>query len=175
LDIKRTEPGSELSGSCQELEQRVILKMFQYNIFMHYFPSNSSRWREIMKKLISAALGLLFVIILASCGSNSEKAEDQVIGKTFIYEGEGLLGDDFTITFNEDYTFSYSEGTASSHLGYGTWSVEGTVITLVEPGMDAEMKNRFEINDNQITWLEEDSTNFIYVQLKDGEVFRAEE
>jgi hypothetical protein len=41
--------------------------------------------------------------------------------------------------------------------------------------MDAEMKNRLEINGNQLTWLEEDSTNFIYVKLKDGEVFRTGE
>jgi hypothetical protein len=114
-------------------------------------------------------------MVLTSCVSNSKKMEDNVIGKTFIYEGEGLLGDDFKITLNEDNTFSYSEGAASSHLGFGTWSIEGSVITLVETGMDAEMKNRLEINGNQLTWLEEDSANFIYVKLKDGEVFRTGE
>jgi hypothetical protein len=31
-------------------------------------------------------------MVLTSCGSNSKKMEDNVIGKTFIYEGEGLLG-----------------------------------------------------------------------------------
>jgi hypothetical protein len=94
-----------------------------------------------------------------------------VVGKTFIYEGEGLQGDDFTITFNE-YTFSYSEGRASSHLGFGTWSIEGNMIALVEN--DPEMKNNFEINDNQLTWMEKGSDNFIYVKLTDGAVFQVE-
>jgi hypothetical protein len=102
-----------------------------------------------------------------------EAETKDVTGKTFIYEGEGLQGDDFTITFNEDSTFSYSEGTASSHAGFGTWSIEGNVITLTEN--DPEMQNSFEINDHQLTWLEKDSDNFIYVQLTDGAVFQVEE
>jgi hypothetical protein len=95
-----------------------------------------------------------------------------VIGKTFIDEGKGLQGDDFTITFNEDNTFSYSEGIASSHTGLGTWSIEGNVITLYEN--DPEMKNSFEIKDDQLIWLEKESDNFIYIKLTDGEVFQAE-
>jgi hypothetical protein len=93
---------------------------------------------------------------------------EDVIGKTFIYEGEGLQGDDFTITFDE-YTFSYSEGIASSHLGFGTWSIDGNIITLAES--DPEMKNNFEIGDEQLIWLEKDSDNFTYIKLTDGEAF----
>jgi hypothetical protein len=125
-----------------------------------------------MKKVISFVLCLVFVVALTSCGSKSEKIEDNVIGKKFIYSGEGLDGDDFAITFNEDHTFTYSEGRASSHMGYGEWSIEGTIITLAES--DPEMNNNFEIGDDQLKWLEEGSSNFIYVKLKNGEVFQVE-
>jgi hypothetical protein len=128
----------------------------------------------VMKKVISLVLCLVFVVALTSCGSKSEKIEDNVIGKKFIYSGEGLDGDDFAITFNEDNTFTYSEGRASSHLGYGEWSIEGKIITLVENLETDKRKNRFEINDNQLKWLEEGSSNFIYVKLKNGEVFQVE-
>jgi hypothetical protein len=84
------------------------------------------------------ALGWEFSFEVEIIDESSEATEDvkanwsvfeDVIGKTFIYEGEGLQGDDFIITFDE-YTFSYSEGMASSHLGLGTWSIEGNIITL---------------------------------------------
>jgi hypothetical protein len=133
-----------------------------------------------MKKVISIVLCLFLVVILASCGDNSENkeeddfnTEENVIGKTFIYEGEGLQGDDFKITINEDNTFSYYEGAASSHLGVGTWSQEGNIITLVEN--DSERKNSFEISDTQLIWQENNSDNFIYVKLTDGEVFQLTE
>jgi hypothetical protein len=126
----------------------------------------------VMKKVISFVLCLVFVVALTSCGSKNEKIEDNVIGKKFIYSGEGLDGDDFAITFNEDHTFTYSEGRASSHMGYGEWSIEGTIITLAES--DPEMNNNFEIGDDQLKWLEEGSSNFIYVKLKNGEVFQVE-
>jgi hypothetical protein len=112
--------------------------------------------------------GAWYVFATEDIKANWNVFED-VIGKTFIYEGKGLQGDDFTITFDE-YTFSYSEGIASSHLGFGTWSIEENMITLVEN--DPEMKNNFEINNNQLTWMEKESDNFIYVKLTDGAVFR---
>jgi hypothetical protein len=132
-----------------------------------------------MKKVISIVLCLFLVTTLAFCGDNHEKIEEdnnfnieeKVIGKTFIYEGEGLRWDDFTITFNENNTCSYSEGIESSHLGFGTWSLKGNIITLVEN--NPEMKNNFEINDDQLIWLQKDSDNFIYVKLMDGVVFQA--
>jgi hypothetical protein len=126
----------------------------------------------VMKRVISFVLCLVFVAALTSCGSKSEKIADNVIGKKFIYSGEGLDGDDFAITFNKDHTFTYSEGRASSHMGYGEWSIEGTIITLAES--DPEMNNNFEIGDDQLKWLEEGSSNFIYVKLKNGEVFQVE-
>jgi hypothetical protein len=36
------------------------------------------------------------------------------------------------------------------------------------------MNNNFEIGDGQLKWLEEGSSNFIYVKLKNGEVFQVE-
>jgi hypothetical protein len=125
-------------------------------------------------------LGWEFSFEVEIIDESSEATEDvkanrnvfeDVIGKTFIYEGEGLQGDDFTITFDE-YTFSYSEGIASSHLGFGTWSIEGNMITLTES--DPEIKNNFEIGDDQLIWLEKDSDNFTYVKLTDGEAFLLE-
>jgi hypothetical protein len=50
--------------------------------------------------------------------------------------------------------------------------VKGNIITLAES--NPEMKNNFEIGDEQLIWMEKDSDNFTYVKLTDGEAFLLE-
>jgi GntR family transcriptional regulator/MocR family aminotransferase len=57
-------------------------------------------------------------------------------------------------------------------LNYSSLNMEGLEEALLE--IKAALIHN-EINDHQLTWLEKDSDNFIYVQLTDGAVFQVEE
>ena len=95
-----------------------------------------------------------------------ENYADYVTDRTFVYDKEGVEGE-FTIHIDKDGTFSYSEGIASSYLGYGNWSVEDNILTIT----DDMFTNRFEIEEGKLIWREEGSDNFTYIKLTDGEEF----
>ena len=91
-------------------------------------------------------------------------------GKIYHYEGEGF-GGDFAITIKEDGSFTYYEGLLSSYMGYGEWSVSGNILTLTDQA-ETERVNHFRIEGDNLIFIEEGSTNFIYVTVKENEVFR---
>jgi len=92
-------------------------------------------------------------------------------GKTYVYENEGIMGS-FTITLYNDGTFSYYEGMASSYLGFGSWKQEGDIITMTDDGTGGYgLVNRFKLNGNDLIFVEDGSSNFIYVKVQDGEQF----
>lgn len=100
-----------------------------------------------------------------------EIPENERFGKTYTYEKEGIMGD-FTITLFNDGTFSYYEGMASSYLGFGSWKREGDTITMTDDehgGMG--LVNRFEFDKTDLIFVEEGSSNFIYVKVQNGERF----
>ena len=102
---------------------------------------------------------------------DSTAPNKSVRGKTFLYEGEGILGS-FTITLYEDKTFTYYEGMASSYLGMGTWSQEGDVVTLTDDTQSGYgLINHFRLEGNDLIFIEEDSANFIYVKVRNGDEF----
>lgn len=100
--------------------------------------------------------------------------ETPILGTSYIYlyEKDGF-GGEFTISILEDGTFSYYEGMFSSHLGMGTWSINGDVITLTEDteGSAYEFINHFKMVEDKLIFIEEGSTNFLYIKVKDGEAF----
>lgn len=111
-----------------------------------------------------AALGL--ILALAGC-SKAVTAED-LAGKVYQYEKEGF-GGNFTITLEEDGTFTYYEGGLSSYIGSGDWSLEGETLTLRE-------QNRhftFRAEKDRLIFREEDSGDFTYLTVADGEKFTA--
>ena len=90
-------------------------------------------------------------------------------GYTYVYEGEGFP-DKFAITLFEDGTFSYYEGMLSSYIGLGTWVEEDGIVTLTtKSGYD--LVHRFRREENALTFITEDSDNFIYVKVTDSERF----
>lgn len=98
-------------------------------------------------------------------------ADGTVAGKTYLYENEGILGD-FSLTLYEDSTFFYSEGMASSYMGMGTWTQDGDIITLTDNEMAGYIRiNHFKIDGGDLVFLAEDSSNFIYVKVQNGERF----
>ena len=89
-------------------------------------------------------------------------------GKIFVYEKEGF-GSDFTIKLHADGTLGYYEGMLSSHIGMGTWAVEGDILTLHEDTFDRTF--RFRVQDGALHFLREGSDQFTYIKVADGTRF----
>lgn len=122
-----------------------------------------------MKKLFSAlSLLLLFSVLIITLSACSEpKNPDAPIGK-YIYEGEGF-GGDFTLTIKADGTFNYYEGWLSSYIATGEWTLDKNILCLKDEGYP--FTNYFEVKDDQLVFIEEESSNFLYMDIKDGENF----
>lgn len=124
-----------------------------------------------MKKTAFLLVLLLCFSLLTACGQTEKiyTAED-VAGKAYTYEKDGF-GGSFTISLFEDGTFHYYEGMLSSYIGLGTWTVEDGVLTLKDESF--HFRNRFRIGAEELIFLAEDSSNFMYLTVKDGERFLA--
>ena len=95
----------------------------------------------------------------------------KVKGKTYVYEDEGILGS-FQITLFEDGTFTYYEGNASSYYGMGSWKQDGSTITMTDDELAGyNLVNHFKLDGSDLIFVEQNSSNFIYVKVKDGEKF----
>lgn len=132
--------------------------------------------REVfyMKKLLACVLGTACLLGLAACGrtgGESAAPQDIIADKTFVYEKEGA-GGEFAIQINGDGTFSYSEGLYSSYIGAGSWSLDEDILVLSD---DEEagypLVNRFKVQEDGLVFLSEDSSNFLYVDVADGDCF----
>ena len=106
-------------------------------------------------------------------GGDVSSADNAVAGKTYLYEGEGFMGN-FTITLYNDGTFTYYEGMASSYIGIGSWEQNGDSIILTDDGHSGYgLVNHFRCDGNDLVFVEQDSNNFVYVKVKDGERFHS--
>ena len=126
-----------------------------------------------MKREITAFLfTAFFAALLLLQGCSSPESTIAIAGKTYTYEAEPETGsylDRFTIRLNTDGTFTYYETLISSYIGVGNWSVDGDVLTLADDYYS--LKNSFRIDGNDLIFIENGSTNFIYVKVSDGERF----
>ncbi len=127
-----------------------------------------------MKKYIVVLLCILILFVLSGIGCAEKESGSSVSGKKYIYSGEHLSGlendNDFTITINDDGTYSYNESSISSYIGHGKWSVNDDLLTLSDD-TGVEIINYFIIDGEDLVFTEENSTNFIYVKVKDKERF----
>lgn len=125
-----------------------------------------------MKRWLSVILVLVLIVSLMACGKGDDSG---LSGKTYIYEKEGFGGGDFAITINKDGTFEYYEGMFSSYVGTGEWTMEDSIVTLTdEDYMGYSLENYFRFDGTDLIFIAEDSTNFSYVEVTDGERFLAE-
>lgn len=109
--------------------------------------------------------------ICAGGDTASATMSGTVPGKTYVYENEGIMGN-FAITLYEDGTFTYYEGMASSYIGVGSWEQDGDSITMIDDGHGGYgLVNHFKLDGNDLVFVEQNSDNFVYVKVKDGEQF----
>lgn len=110
-------------------------------------------------------------LLFAACADSVQ--ERDVIGKTYVYEKEGF-GGDFKIAIHDDGTFFYCEGEFSSYLGIGKWTLEeDTLILSDDEQIGYPLVNYFKVDGNDLVFLTENSSNFVYVTVADGERFTA--
>ena len=103
--------------------------------------------------------------------SPAKSVDGEIAGKTYVYENEGILGS-FAITLYEDGSFTYFEGLASSYIGNGSWTQEGDNITMTDDGEGGYgLVNHFKFIGENLVFVEQNSSNFVYVKVKDGERF----
>ncbi len=139
-----------------------------------------------MKKIWLCILFALSVGTLCACSRGDNFIEETdptvyeetthggegVAGKTYVFEHDGF-GGEFTLSLRADGSMGYYEGWASSHIGDGTWTQEGDMLTISEPnGRGGQRVNRFRVTQNALIFVAEGSDNFIYVQMNDGDRFR---
>lgn len=121
-------------------------------------------------------LMLVIMSLFCGCGAGSASGKESVAGKTYVYTGEPFSemdADLFKITFNEDGTFCYYESLLSSYLGYGTWKIKDGILTMTDDAqMSSTIQNSFRIDGEELVFVEEGSSNFIYVKVQDGERFK---
>ena len=86
----------------------------------------------------------------------------------YVYEKEGF-GGNFTITLDPDGTFQYYEGYLSSYIGFGTWEMDGNLLTLREH--DYGLVNHFTITPEGLVFQAEGSDNFFYKEVAEGDRF----
>ena len=112
-------------------------------------------------KLLWLPMVLVAALFLASCSSDDVQTDS-----TYVYDGEGF-GGAFTITISDNGSFTFYEGFLSSYIGHGKWQIKHKILTI----SDGTFTNKFEMRDKEIVFVEEGSTNFMYVKLKDGDKF----
>ena len=87
-----------------------------------------------------------------------------------------VLIDSFTITLGPDGTYFYYETFISSHIGWGLYTVDGNIITLIDddiPSLEGSLTYtyNFEFRDGKLIYLASKSDRFMYVNLPDGAEF----
>ena len=97
-----------------------------------------------------------------------EEMTKDLSGNVYYWE-KGGFGGAFMIMLQSGGKFAYYEGVLSSHIGFGTWSVSGRILTLKESGGDKVFL--FYVGENEITFIKEGSSKFTYADVEDGDRF----
>ena len=128
------------------------------------------------RKITVLTITALFaaVLLLQGCSSDSMM---KVAGKIYTYTVEpesGLDIDRFSINLHPDGTFIYYECCYSSYIGMGNWSVDGDVLTITDDNEYYHRENSFKIDGDDLIFIENGSTNFMYIKVADGERFTSD-
>ena len=141
-----------------------IFSSYEYYVLVN---DNRVTWEDIEHGMFSSQSGdyidhaMVFQKIFC---------EDNIVNKTFTYEKSGFYGD-FGIRIDDDGTYTYYEGNASSYIGVGKWELHDSTLIMTDDYFDGTIKNIFKVGGDKLVWTENGSSNFKYVKLKDGAVF----
>ena len=120
-----------------------------------------------MNRIVALLLVILTLVCLVSCGKNQE--EHSLYG-CYTFGDDPNMFMNFQLTLLEDGRFSYYASPLSSYIGAGEYVIEGDIITLTDEG-SYSFVNRFRMEDGKLIFIEEGSSNFLYVKLEDGDAF----
>lgn len=121
-----------------------------------------------MKRVVAFLLVLPMLLCFAAC--KDEPEDSHPLQGCYIYGEHEHDFMNFQLTLLEDGRFTYYATPLSSYIGVGEYVIEGDIITLTDEG-GYNIVNRFRMKDGKLVFIEEGSTNFMYVSLKDGEAF----
>lgn len=124
-----------------------------------------------MKHSAKISLCLLMALaLLTGCVQTAGTVSaGELAGKSYVYEKDGF-GGPLTISLEEDGSFTYYEGSLSSYIGMGAWTVERDTLTLQEK----DRRFTFRVDGEELIFRRDESGNFLYIDVLDGEKFTAE-
>lgn len=173
--VKNTKKSDEYGGFTPGYQISALLKDGTYIRINGYSLSDNDmvdiEWNE--ERYVVSDEEFQDYLSRICAGGDVSSADNAVAGTTYLYEGEGFIGN-FTITLYNDGTFTYYEGMASSYIGIGSWEQNGDSIILTDDGHGGYgLVNHFRCDGNDLVFVEHDSNNFVYVKVKDGERFHS--
>lgn len=129
-----------------------------------------------MKKGTIAKLLIFLLAVVMLAGLVSCQAEV----KYGTYVRSGGFRERFTITLDEDGSFTYYESLTAAHVGMGSYEIKGDRVILTDstiPGFGSMLTKvfTFRYEDGKLIYLADESDAFIYTDLPDGTVFELKE
>lgn len=135
------------------------------------------RIAQAPRRWLWAAVTAVLLAVLAAVFAfgGREKVPDLwsngVVARTYTRD-QGGFGGAFTVRLDKDGSFEYYEGFLSSFIGRGTWTQEGDVICLADERNEAKpMYHYFTLEEDALVFRAEGSSDFMYVDVADGERF----
>ena len=129
-----------------------------------------------MKKTKIRGLAICLLAVTMLLGLVSCQAEV----KHGTYVRSGGFRERFTITLDEDGSFTYYESLTAAHVGMGSYEIKGDRVILTDstiPGFGSMLTRvfTFRYEDGKLIYLADESDSFIYTDLPDGAVFELKE
>ncbi len=126
------------------------------------------------KALICMMTVILIITAFVSCEKKDGTQPNDICG-TYVRKNSNEY-DSFTITLNEEGTYSYFETMISSHIGFGEYTVDGEKVTLVDSQIPGAYGSHtytftFKYEDDKLVYLADESDHFMYINLPDGAEF----
>ena len=84
-------------------------------------------------------------------------------------EGSYPFPDSVGLTLNDNGSFFCGEGLPISHVGIGTWSLDGDILTAYD--VECERTDKYRLDGDDLIFIAEGSAGFSLPPIKDGDRF----